>query len=116
MLRLIGKDRLTVNPSQILALDQLGGRVDLANRLHGQLRSTNLMQQNLNEGTWIDMMWIPMAIKSAEACRGQGLIDWRIGVQPWIAFCNHARIGCKFSWEGRVQEIGITGTTAMMEQ
>ena len=61
-------------------------------------------------------MWVPQAIQSAEARRGQRFVDRRVVLEPWIPARNRAGVGGETAGKIRSQQAGMAWTTSVVDQ
>src|SRR5690625_3865282 len=96
------KFRDGMTKTQILCLDEAGGRIDPADCAHRCPDRIDLVEKRQPAGILILPMRVPMPVKAGEARGRQRLVNGRPVLDPGITLGNSTRIPC----EARCKIIG----------
>jgi hypothetical protein len=105
-----------VGLGQIVGLDQLGVRVDGADRAHRQHRRAALDQQRADERGFVAAMRVPDTGQTRKARGRADLVDGRVVLDPRIAGGHGAGVLGQLVGEGGIDEARVTGAAAVVDQ
>ena len=112
----VGQFGRAVGLAEIVGLDQLGIRIDGADRAHRQHRCAALVEQCLDERTVVAAVRVPHAVQAGKARRGADLVDRGVVLEPWIARGDGAGIVGQALGKARIDQARVARAAAVVDQ